>query len=515
MPLEIFLLCALGMLGCCATGYTKGSRKHVHDEFSYAHLPYLMRGTTVALFVVLSLFTYGLFKQELFVLYFSLGLGGLCAGVVGYVLGFFNVIQRWERAENEEEEEEGPEEKPELVLANRLEHMQVIGSTGSGKSTALRELIGRDIEHNNTVIVIDHKDDVIEPIASIASDRIICLDPRKPIALNIFDLGRSTNVTQTLALFKYMFAALLDAEMTQRQSVPFDYIVQLLLEVPEAGLRDLLVVCRDGVTDRYRPYLGRLHRDAQEFFNGPFESDRTYIAARQELGWRIQSLVQNPVIAEMFNAPETKLDMFEEMNAGKVILIKTDIAYLQETGTKFLGRFFIALIMQAMQQRAKIPESVRKQTYLYIDEAQMYFDRKLEQMLDTARSYKVGVIFAHHDIHQLGDLRETVATNTAIKMVGSGVSIGDRRVLAPNMGTSEEYLVVPRHHFMIANRGYQPYLYQFNPKYLDRFVKRLDRTELERAMQERYGIEPTIELTDEYTSLKEPGNVEITLEKEE
>jgi hypothetical protein len=58
----------------------------------------------------------------------------------------------------------------------------------------------------------------------------------------------------------------------------------------------------------------------------------------------------------MFSHPRSKLDLFAEMNAGKVILINTAKDLLKETGTEIFGRFFIAMIAQAAQERAVLPE---------------------------------------------------------------------------------------------------------------------------------------------------------------
>ena len=62
------------------------------------------------------------------------------------------------------------------------------------------------------------------------------------------------------------------------------------------------------------------------------------------------------------------------MNAGRVILINTAKDLLKEQGTQIFGRFFIALIAQAAQERATLPEHKRMPTMVYVDEAQDYWD---------------------------------------------------------------------------------------------------------------------------------------------
>ena len=79
----------------------------------------------------------------------------------------------------------------------------------------------------------------------------------------------------------------------------------------------------------------------------------------------------------MFSHPRSKLDLFSELNAGKIILINTAKDLLKENGTEIFGRFFIALIAQAAQERAVLPERQRLPTFVYVDEAADYFDRNI------------------------------------------------------------------------------------------------------------------------------------------
>ena len=142
----------------------------------------------------------------------------------------------------------------------------------------------------------------------------------------------------------------------------------------------------------------------------------------------------------MFSHPRSKLDLFKEMNAGKIILINTAKDLLKEQGTEIFGRFFIAMIAQAAQERATLPAHKRIPTFVYIDEAQDYFDRNIGLILAQARKYNVGMVLAHQYLGQLEPkLQEAFAANTAIKFAG-GVSAKDARVLAPMLYCQPEFI---------------------------------------------------------------------------
>jgi hypothetical protein len=128
------------------------------------------------------------------------------------------------------------------------------------------------------------------------------------------------------------------------------------------------------------------------------------------------------------------------MNKGSLILINTAKELLKEEGSGVLGRFFIALISQATQERSSIAESERMPTFVYIDEAQDYFDHSIETLLTQARKYSVGVVLAHQFLDQFEPrLRQAVMTNTAIKMVG-GLSAADASAFDAEMQCSVEFL---------------------------------------------------------------------------
>ena len=137
----------------------------------------------------------------------------------------------------------------------------------------------------------------------------------------------------------------------------------------------------------------------------------------------------------MLSNPKSKLDLFTEINAGKVILINTAKDLLKEQGTEIFGRFFLALIAQAAQERATLPPARRLPCFVYIDEAQDYLstNSNFTMILEQARKQNVGIIVAHQYVTQLSQKTlDSLYANTSIKFAG-GVSDKDAYALARNM----------------------------------------------------------------------------------
>ena len=142
----------------------------------------------------------------------------------------------------------------------------------------------------------------------------------------------------------------------------------------------------------------------------------------------------------MFESKRNKVNLFESMNKGSLILIYTAKDLLKQEGCEIFGRFFIALIAQAAQERASMPEERRTPTFVYIDEAHDYFDESIETLLVQARKFNVGLVIANQFLDQFDRrLLAAVKTNTAIKMVG-GLSSDDARDFAREMNCEREFI---------------------------------------------------------------------------
>lgn len=345
-----------------------------------------------------------------------------------------------------------------IPTKTRFEHTHIIAGTGHGKSQTLQYLIAEDLPAvaagDRSVVVMDSQGDLIKTIKKLAdfapggrlADRLVLIDPTDveyPVSLNLFDVGRDRLETyealererltnSILELYDFVLGSLLDAGMTQKQSVIFRYVTRLMLHIEGATIHTLRDLMEEGSETVFASDIVKLTGTARRFFETEF-ADREFKQTRKQVLRRLWGILENQTFERMFSHPKSKLDLFSEMNSGKVILINTAKDLLKEQGTEIFGRFFIAMIAQAAQERATLPESKRLPTFVYVDEAADYFDRNIAVILSQARKYNVGMVLAHQYLGQLdGKLREAFSANTSIKLAG-GVSSNDAKALAPMM----------------------------------------------------------------------------------
>lgn len=347
----------------------------------------------------------------------------------------------------------------------RFEHCHIVGGTGHGKTQLMQKMIHADLiaaqEDGRSIIVIDSQGDLINKLMRLElflpgapgglADRLVVIDPSDvefPAALNLFDAhldrvktysgaDRERVLNGVVELYELFFGSFLGAELTQKQGVVFKYLARLMLAVPDATIHTLMKIMEDGKP--FKPYMDQLDGSARYFFETEFFHP-SFAATKKQVLRRLWGVLSTPAFERMFTQPKNKLDLFEAMNEGKIILVNTAKDLLKREGSQLLGRFFVAMISQAALERSTIPERFRASSYVYIDEAQEYFDDSIETILNQARKYRVGLTLAHQTLDQLSPrLRSAIFANTSIKCVG-GVSAKDARSLGDELRTTPEFI---------------------------------------------------------------------------
>lgn len=355
-----------------------------------------------------------------------------------------------------------------LSHEDRFNHMHIVGGTGAGKTTLIENLILHDIASENppSLVVIDPHGDLIQKLTHAdlgIEDRLVIIDPRDiqhPPALNIFAvnqdrLGAYDEATReqvtagVIQTFDYLFTGLLGADLTAKQGVFFRYVTRLMLSLPEtmgrnATILDMLYLMSDDAP--YREAIARLPDIPREFFLRDFPS-KTFQQTKEQIRYRLQAILENPTMARLFTSPETKVDLYAELNKGSIILVDTAKDYLKGASDNF-GRIFISLTLQAILERAAIPAAERKDTFVFVDEAASYFDSNIDDLLTDARKYRCGLVLAHQYLDQASaSLKASLAANTGAKFA-SGLSASDARGMATDMRTTPDFILAqPRLQF--------------------------------------------------------------------
>jgi len=187
-----------------------------------------------------------------------------------------------------------------LGVSERRQHLYLIGQTGTGKSTLIRNAIFQDIEAGRGVGVIDpHGDlaqEIIDHIPPSRTDDVVYFDPSAPDALSI-NLFKATGdnwhivASGIVSAFKKIWG---DSWGARLEYILYATVAALL----QCENTSLLGVSRMLSDDRYRAWVLRQVKDpmVRSFWLNEFENYNR--AFRQEA----VSPVQNKV-GQLFLAP--------------------------------------------------------------------------------------------------------------------------------------------------------------------------------------------------------------------
>jgi hypothetical protein len=351
-----------------------------------------------------------------------------------------------------------------IPLRVRFEHTHILAGSGYGKTKAIEHLIVNDLKSDSrpSIVVIDSQGHMLKRIARLAcfapgrgglTNELIIVDPTDvdhPPALNVFAIDRARLagygkraqieiVNGIIELYHYLFSSLLEADTTQRQKRVFSFCARLLVHAEGATIQTLREILEYHTT-HYEQVRHELDSSTQEFFEKEI-TKRDYRKVRDEVLRRLWGIMEDPTLLAMFSARQNRVDFFQALNTRKIILINTAIGFLKGQRSSLLGRTFITLILQAVLERASLPERELIPTILYIDEASEYFDETITDFLRMARKYNTGILLAHQALDQCKSdgLKASIASNTSIKLAG-GISDRDARALAPDMRCEPKFI---------------------------------------------------------------------------
>jgi hypothetical protein len=351
--------------------------------------------------------------------------------------------------------------------AARFEGTWIVAPQGRGKTTLLSALLRRDLdvvaEGKATVIVMDSKGDLIDHIrqykefapGGTLAGKLQLIEPTANLAINPLDIGATTG--HTISLLEYVFAALLDTKTTPLQATLFRAVLIAMKSIPGATFTTFRRLLQDG-WQPYEAHIRTLHpEDADFFLKGEFDS-KTYKSTRDELLWRIRDLTTRvPLLRDMFQAPDTKVQMAELMDTPNVVVIDNSVAKLAQAGSEFFGRFFIALILSQAQQRAGRQQKDKLPVYVYLDEAQTVIarDENIATIIQTCRSQNIAITFAHQELSQiLLPGVQSALGNCAVRFANPDK---DAKALADDFRTSPETLqAIPKGNFALFVRDHTP-----------------------------------------------------------
>ena len=311
---------------------------------------------------------------------------------------------------------------------DRVRHTYVIGQTGTGKTSILKNMIVQDIRNGDGVCFIDpHGNDVQDILSLIPPERaddVIYFDPsyiERPMGLNMleYDISRPEQktfvVNEMMNIFNQLFdmkagggamfeqyfknAAFLVMEDTSEQATLLD-ITRVL---SDKAFRDLkLSRCKNPIIVQFWASAEKTTGDQGLANFVPYISSK------------FDPFISNDIMRPVVLQKNSSFNFRQIMDEKKILLVNLSKGRLGDINANLIGLVLVGKITMAALSRVDMFGTGQKPNdfYLYIDEFQNVTTPSIASILSEARKYRLSLNIAHQYISQLPeDIKNAVFGN--------------------------------------------------------------------------------------------------------
>jgi hypothetical protein len=339
---------------------------------------------------------------------------------------------------------------------DRRRHLFVVGKTGMGKTTLLRNLILSDISAGRGVAIIDPHGDLANDTVSVVpawrTNDVVLFDAGDrdhPIAFNPLTCTDPHERPLRAAGIVSAFRKLYSDSWGPRLEHILRYTVLALIETPGASLLSIGPMLTNG--EFRRDVLAHVSDPVvAEFFRGEFQSwnDRYRSEATAPVLNKVGQFVANPILRAILAAPESKLDLREVMDEGRILIVNLSKGRVGDDGSSLLGSLVVTCLQLAAMGRADVPESERRDFFAYVDEFQNFATDSFATILSEARKYRLSLTLANQYLDQIEETTLSAVFGNVGTILSFNLGADDAETIANQFGgdmTPRDLMNLPKY----------------------------------------------------------------------
>lgn len=332
-----------------------------------------------------------------------------------------------------------------LVLLHpedRAQHLYVVGKTGLGKSTLLRNLILQDLYAGRGVGLLDpHGDlarEVLDMIPRSRTNEVLYFnsgDLARPVGLNLLPQVPPDSAHLVVSGLLSAFRGIWGSSWGPRMEYILGHALAALLDHGGLTLLALPKLLQD---DAFRERVSKRIKDpvVRAFWREeyPRYERRFRLEAVAPIENKVGRLLASAPMRNILCQPGRTFDARFIMDRGRIIVADLAKGVVGEDHSRLLGALLLSEFQWAAMQRANATAESRTPFYLYIDEFQSFATGALTSILAEARKYGLCLILAHQYLDQLTEeIRQGVFGNVG-NLIAFRVGQSDARILEDELG---------------------------------------------------------------------------------
>ena len=303
----------------------------------------------------------------------------------------------------------------ELTLDERRQGTYVIGTTGTGKSTLIKNIVYQDMRDTSEgkkhgLCVLDPHgdliDDMLELVPAEREKDVILFNPMDmdhPFGLNLLACDKEdphevrwtvSTVMGTLErLFSYSWGPRLEHVLRHALLTTLTFPTATFLELVQ-----LLHIDKDGQKQLVEELEDPVLKQFWKTF--PYSERLRYELTSSTLN-KISPFLNDRMMRNIVGQAKNTIDLSDVMDQGKILFVNLSKGDLGESNSALLGSVIVNLILIAALKRRSIPEKQRRPFHLVVDEFQNFATESFAILQSEARKYAVDVTVAHQYRDQL------------------------------------------------------------------------------------------------------------------
>ncbi len=318
---------------------------------------------------------------------------------------------------------------------DRMRHFYLVGQTGTGKSSLLKNMIIQDIRRGVGVCFIDpHGSDIQDILAAVPPERekdLIYFDPgniARPMGLNMLEYDVNNPVEKTFlvdelfGIFQKLYGGV-DGAVGPAFEQYFRNATLLVMDHPESG-NTMVDITRIFASEPYRKLKlshckNPLVKQFWEEIASKTEGEQSLANFAQYVTNKFDVFLANEIMRPIIAQEHSAFDFRDIMDNRKILLVSLSKGRIGEINSSLLGLIIVGKFLNAAFSRVDlIGKGEMHPFYMYIDEFQNFTTPSIATIFSEARKYKLILNVAHQYLDQLTDeIRTSVFGNVGTRCV--------------------------------------------------------------------------------------------------